>query len=135
MFGCAISPAGRRYVHRIGITMLVYALFLVVSGMIFLHLHPTGPLAYALAILPALPILGEIAVFGLYLREEKDELQRAIAVEALLWSIGGTLSVTTVWGFLESFVRAPHLQAMWIFPIFCVFIGLSTPLIMARYRG
>ena len=102
--------------------MFLYVLFLVVSVVAFTHHRPTGLLAYVLAVLPALPILGMMVVFGLYLREEKDELQRAIGVEALVWSTGATLSLTTVWGFL------------WIYPIFWVFFGISMPMINARYR-
>jgi len=114
--------------------MLFYVLFLVVSVSVFARYHPAGPLAYVLAILPALPIVGMIAVFGIYLGEEKDELQRAMGVQALLWSTGATLSLTTVWGFLENFTNVPHLQLMWIYPIFGVFFGIALPIINARYR-
>jgi hypothetical protein len=34
------------------------------------------------------PILGVLAVMGLYLKEEPDELERAIQVEAMLWGLG-----------------------------------------------
>ena len=134
MIGCTNNPAARRYVRRVAFTMFLYVLFLVVSVVAFTHHRPTGLLAYVLAVLPALPILGMMVVFGLYLREEKDELQRAIGVEALVWSTGATLSLTTVWGFLENFVHVPHLQLMWIYPIFWGFFGISMPMINARYR-
>jgi hypothetical protein len=114
--------------------MFFYVLFLTVSVVAFTHHHLTGPLAYVLAILPALPVVGMMAIFGLYLREEKDELQRAIGVQALLWSNGATLSLLTVWGFLENFVNAPHLQLIWIYPIFWVFFGISMPIVNARYK-
>ena len=134
MMGCTNNPAARRYYRRVTYTMFVYALLLVVSVVAFTRHHPTGLLAYVLAVLPALPIVGMMVVFGLYLREEKDEVQRAIGVEALVWSTGATLSLTTVWGFLENFVHVPHLQLMWIYPIFWVFFGISMPMINARYR-
>jgi hypothetical protein len=134
MIDCTNNPAARRYYRRFAFTMFLYALFLVVSVVAFTRHHPTGPLAYVLAVLPALPIVGMIAIFGLYLSEEKDELQRAIGVQALLWSTGATLSLTTVWGFLENFVNAPHLQLMWIYPIFWVFYCISLPMINARYK-
>ena len=69
----------------------------------FIGLRVTGPFAYALAAAPAAPLIGAIAVIGLYLREEQDEFQRAIMVEAALWATGGMLAITTVWGFLETF--------------------------------
>jgi len=132
--GCTNNPAARRYYRRVTYTMFVYALLLAVSVVAFTRHHPTGLLAYVLAVLPALPIVGMMVVFGLYLREEKDEVQRAIGVEALVWSTGATLSLTTVWGFLENFVHVPHLQLMWIYPIFWVFFGISMPMINARYK-
>src|SRR5208283_1965437 len=134
MMNCTNNPAARRYVRRFGIAMLFYVLFLVGSVSVFARYHPAGPLAYVLAILPALPIVGMITVFGIYLGEEKDELQRAMGVQALLWSTGATLSLTTVWGFLENFTNVPHLQLMWIYPIFGVFFGIALPIINARYR-
>ncbi len=134
MISCTNNPAARRYVRRFALAMFFYVLFIVVSVSVFARRHPTGPLAYVLAVLPAVPIIGMIAIFGLYLKEEKDELQRAIGVQALLWSTGATLSLTTVCGFLEGFVHVPHLQLLWVYPIFCAFFGISLPMINARYK-
>jgi hypothetical protein len=133
--GCITNnPAARRYYRRLIVTLLLYAASLVVSIGVFIHFRPTGPLAYALAILPAIPVIGILAVFGLYLAEEKDEFQRFIGVQAMLWGIGGTLAVTTVWGFLENFVHVPHLQLILVFPIFWFFFGVSLPVLLARYK-
>ena len=132
---CATNnPAVRRYKRRFLVTMLFYVLFIVVSVWVFVHHRPAGVLAYGLAVLPALPIVGMLAVFGLYLAEEKDELQRSIFVESMLWSTGATLAATTVWGFLENFVHVPHLQLILIFPVYCFFWGISAAIVMMRYR-
>jgi hypothetical protein len=128
------NPAVRRYMRRFFVTMLFYALFLVLAVWCFVHYRPTGVLAYALAVLPAIPCIGMLAVFGLYLAEEKDEFQRFIGVQAMIWGIGGTLSVTTVWGFLENFVYVPHLQLILVFPLFWFFFGVSLPVLLARYK-
>jgi hypothetical protein len=114
--------------------MLFYVLFLVAAVMAFTRHHPAGPAAYVLAVLPALPIIGVTVSLGLYLSEEKDELYRTITVQSLLWSTGATLTVTSVWGFLENFVNVPHLQAMWVYPLFCVFVVVTGPLVGARYK-
>lgn len=137
MFGCILqpgNPAKRRYFRRLTFTMFFYMLFLVAAVLAFTRLHPSGPLAYLLAVLPALPIAGVTVILGLYLREEKDELYRSIAVQTLLWSTGATLTVTSVWGFLENFMNVPHLPAMWIYPMFCVFMVVTGPLVGARYK-
>jgi len=128
------SPAVRRYFFRFAVSMVLYAVFLVLAVWIFVHFRPTGPVAWLLAILPALAIVGQIAAFGMYLAEEKDEFQRHSGVLALLWGIGATLSVTVVWGSLENFVHLRHLDLTWVYPIFCIFFGIAHALNQARYR-
>ncbi len=128
------NPAARRYFRRNLITILLYALSLALSISVFLRYHPTGPLAWLLAVLPALPLTGLLAIFGLYLAEEKDEFQRFIGVQSMLWGIGGTLAVTNIWGFLESFVHLRHLKTILDAVICWIFVGISVPVLLARYR-
>ena len=128
------NPARRRYIWRFSVTMLLYIVFLVLAVWIFVHYHPTGPLAWLLALLPALAIIGQIAAFGLYLAEEKDEFQVAIGVKSMLWGIGGTLAVTVTWGFLENFVHLRHLELILVYPLFCMLSGLAFGLLQLRYR-
>jgi hypothetical protein len=128
------SPATKRYLKRFAIAAAAYLLALFVATRTFRHDHPAGAAAYLLAVLPALPILGMIVVVGVYLAEEKDEFQRNLFIQSMIWSIGATLAVTTVWGFLENFTNATHLQPYLIFPMFAVFVGISTPLLKLRYR-
>jgi hypothetical protein len=128
------NPAAKRFMRRNLITMLLYALSLALSISVFLRFHPTGVLAYLLAVLPAIPLTGLLALFGLYLAEEKDEFQRSIGVQAMLWGIGGTLAVTNIWGFLESFVHFRHLNPILDAVIFWIFMGISLPFLLARYR-
>ena len=51
-----------------------------------------GVVAYALAVLPALPVVGMAVAVGLYFREETDEFERAVRVESALWATGVTLA-------------------------------------------
>ena len=132
---CSIkSPTARRLTYRVRGTMVLSVLFAVIAGLGFRFGHLHGIAAYSVAVLPALPILGVIVAFGVFLEEEKDEFQRNLLVQALLGGIGGTLAATTVWGNLEAFVHIPHLQPIWIYPIFWLFVGLSAPVIILRYR-
>jgi hypothetical protein len=128
------TPAQKRYLRRFLPTMAAYvaAVFAVSFG--FKLLHPTGVLAYALAVIPGIPILGVIAVIGLYLAEEKDEFQRSVLVESMLRGIGFTVALCTVWGLLEIYVGVPRLWVFMVGPIFCGAYGLATPLIRLRYR-
>jgi hypothetical protein len=128
------NPAAKRFMRRNLITMLLYVLSLVLAIGVFLRYHPTGVLAYLLAVLPAIPLTGLLAIFGLYLAEEKDEFQRSIGVQSMLWGIGGTLAVTNIWGFLESFVHLRHLNPSLDAVIFWIFVGISIPFLLRRYR-
>ncbi|HEY0784261.1 MAG TPA: hypothetical protein VGD62_00220, partial [Acidobacteriaceae bacterium] len=80
------------------------------------------------------PILGMILSVGFYLAEEKDEFQRNLFIQAMVWGIGATLSVTTVCGSLENFANTAHLELFWVFPMYWVFVGLSTAVLSTRYR-
>lgn len=132
---CSIkSPAARRLAIRVFGTMVLNILFAVIAALAIRFGHLTGIPAYLVAVLPALPIIAVIVAFGVFLEEEKDEFQRNLLVQALLGGIGGTLAATTVWGNLEAFVHAPHLQTIWIYPIFWLFVGLSIPFVLWRYR-
>lgn len=128
------SAAGRRYLKRFIPTMILYVVLVLAASYGFKLFSLSGPLAWALAVAPALPILGVIGIMGLYIKEETDEFQRNILIEAMLWALGLTLSVTTVWGFLEIYVDAPSFPAFWAFPLFCAVMGLSQPVIRARYK-
>ena len=128
------SKAGRRYVYRLAPTMLAYILFLFIAQSTFHHHHPTGLLAYFLAVLPALPLIGSLVIVGLYISEESDEFERSILIQAMLWGLGGALSVGTVWGFLEDFTNAPHISIFYVYVFFWIFMGISQPFIRMRYR-
>jgi uncharacterized membrane protein len=108
--------------------------FSIVAVLLFRLLHLHGVVAYLVAVLPALPILWVLTAVAQYLSEETDEFQRRLHVEYLLWAIGGTLSVTTVWGYLEDFVRVPRLDLIYVYPIFWLFVAVAMPVVNRRYR-
>jgi len=128
------TKAGLRYIYRLAATMALYLLFLFLAQWTFHHLHPTGLVVYLLAILPALPLVGSLAVVGLYIAEESDEFERSILVQSLLWGLGGALAFGTIWGSLEDFANAPHLSTYYVFLFFWIFMGISQPFIRMRYR-
>jgi xanthosine utilization system XapX-like protein len=128
------SPAGRRYLKRFIPTMIVYLISIFGASYGFKLFDLKGPVAWAVAVAPALPILAVIAIMGLYIKEETDEFQRRVLVESMLWGFGITLAVTTVSGFLEMYVHTPGLQSFWAFPIFCLAMGLSQLFVRRRFR-
>jgi len=127
------SPAMRRYQQRFWPLMAGYAVLIFGAAWLIKHGPPLGAWRYAVAIAPALPLIGVFAAFGLYLGD-MEEFRRWVVVQSMLWAIGLVLAFTTVWGFLEMLAGAPHLELWWIFPIYSVTQGLAQPLISRRYR-
>lgn len=132
--GDPTTPALDRRNRRTMAAGVVYTALLL--AVVWLQrLHPVhGPLAYALAVLPAIPVVGMVVSMGLYFREETDEVERAIRIENALWATGGTLALATVWGFAEMLADAPHVGAWLWFPVWAVFGSVSDFFIRRRYR-
>ncbi len=134
MFCSIKNPMERRYVIRMWVTAALCVLFSLVAALEFKFGHPTGVLAYLVAVLPALPIMGALVYTGVYLAEEKDEFQRNLLVQSLLGGTGGILAATTAWGYMEDFAHAPHMDLIWVYPLFWLFAGVSYALVRLRYR-
>jgi hypothetical protein len=128
------TKASRRYQARLLPTMLVYVLFVSTTQWAFHHSHPTGLMVYLLALLPALPLVGSIAIVGLYIAEESDEFQRSILIKSMLWGFGVALAIGSVWGCLEDFANAPHRSAFYAYLSFWIVNAISQSVIRLRYR-
>jgi drug/metabolite transporter (DMT)-like permease len=107
------NPAQRRYHRRVIGLSLAYAGALIGVSFVFRDAPPTGPIAWALALLPALPLVGIFIAMGRYLVEEGDEYLRAVVVRQSLVATGFMLIVTTCWGFLQSFDQVPRVDFYW----------------------
>ena len=93
-----------------------------------------APLAFLIALTPALPIVACVVVMGLYLKEETDEFWRTHQTESALLATGGMFIVATAWGFLETFRLVPHAPAWAVFPLWAILLGPASMIIRARYR-
>ena len=132
---CSIkNPAARRFVVRMWVAAGLCVVFAVLAAPVFRLGHPHGVVAYLVAVLPALPIMGALVGTGVYLGEEKDEFQRNLLAQSLLGGTGVTLAATTAWGYMEDFARAPHLSLTWVYPAFWLFAGISYGVVWWRYR-
>jgi hypothetical protein len=128
------SSAMRAYQRGIAVTVSVYVVVILGLSMFLRHHHPRGPLAYGLAVLPSIPIVGMLVVMGVYLREEKDEFLRWRTIKALLWATGMMLAVTTVIGFLQNFAEMQAPPAYWVFVLYWIVFGLAQHLLSAGDR-
>lgn len=119
--------------RAVPIMALYFVLFAAINWLFERH-RIRGPGAYALAVSPALPLVGAIVILGRYIREETDEFKRAVFVEALLWAIGLTMVLTTAWGFIEMFIPGMHVPILWVFPVFCVIAAASKLFVRRRFQ-
>lgn len=117
------SPTMRRYSFRVIGLSSSYVGTLFGVTFVFRDSGLDGPLAWALALLPALPLVGIFVAMGRYLVEEKDEYLRATETRKSLIATGFMLSVTTCWGFLQSFDQVPPVDLYWAAIIW--FFGLG----------
>ncbi len=101
------SPAIRRYVIRIAALMSFYLVALLGASFVFRANLVSGPAAYVLAIIPALPIIGVFWAVMRLLVEEPDEFMRLLLVRQTLIATGFCLTVMTIWEFLQNFDLVP----------------------------
>ena len=109
---------------------VVYVVLLLGVSLYFKTSDPSGVVAIAAAILPALPIVGMFFAIGRFLVEEQDEYLRTLLVRQTLWATAFALSIATVWGFLESFGVVGHIEAFYVAVLW--FGGLGVGSLMNR---
>ena len=126
------NPAVRRYQIRVLGLGVAYAVTLVGAELLFQQHRVGGGMAYVVAALPALPIIGIFVAIWRYLVEERDEYLRMLMVRQSLIASGLTLSIVTVWGFLESFGLVVHLDAYFVAVVW--FAGLGAGGCINRLR-
>ena len=97
------SPAIRRYTKRLAILMAAYLITLFAAVRLLRSHMVEGPAAYALAILPALPVIGVFWAVMRLLIEEPDEYLRVLLVRQVMIATGFCLTVMTMLEFLRNF--------------------------------
>lgn len=120
------NPAQRRYVLRVAVAMAAYLVTLSAALRFVGGGAVSGPLAYLLALLPGISVAGVFWAVGRLLVEEQDEYQRMLLVRQSLVATGFTLSVATIWGFLENFELVPHVDAFYIAILWFFGLGLGS---------
>jgi len=129
------SRAQKRYVLRIAVAMAAYLVTLAIA----LHFvgggTVTGPPAYLLAMLPGLSVAGIFWAVGRLLIEEQDEYLRMLMVRQSLVATGFTLSLATIWGFLENFRLVPHVDAFYIAILWFIGLGIGSVHTMLTLRA
>lgn len=118
------SSAVRRYVVRLACATGAYLVTLWLA-LRFVD-SASGPLAYLLAILPGLSVAGMFWAIGRLMIEEQDEYQRMLFVRQSLVATGFTLSLVTIWGFLENFDLVQHVDAFFVAILWFFGLGIGS---------
>lgn len=119
------SPSHRRYLGRLAAAMSGYVATLLLAEILIDNQGATGALAYGAALLPGLCIAGVFWALARLLVEEEDEYLRMLLVRQLLFASGMTLTIATIWGFLENFRLVPHIDTFYIAILFFIAQGLG----------
>jgi len=128
-----IAGAGTgRKKRKIAIEVFIYGVFLPV--VLFAHPQRNSLRAYLVALFLSLSMVGTMIALAVMAARQTDEFQRKLLTQAMLWGIGGTLSINTVSGLLEFFTDAPQLPLLASFPIFLVIFMTAKTVLFRRYR-
>ncbi|WP_263376227.1 hypothetical protein [Granulicella aggregans] len=63
---------------------------------------------------------------------QRDEYQRKLLTEAMIWGISGMLAITTVWGLLETHTSIPRMDILLNFPIFITITAIAKVVLFRR---
>ena len=129
------SRAMRRYLVRLAVSMTAYILTLALALRFVGGGIVTGPPAYLLALLPGLSVAGVFWAVGRLMIEEQDEYLRMIFVRQSLVATGFTLSIVTMWGFLENFDLVPHVDAFYVAILWFFGLGVGNCYNWLTLRG
>src|SRR5574338_798410 len=92
----------RAYLVQASICAGAYVALVLGAKLAIRYFDPHGPLLWAMAVTPALPIIAYFFVFGRYL-SRIDEYQRELVVRSLLIAVAAIISISAVWDFLQAY--------------------------------
>jgi hypothetical protein len=119
------SPALRRYSRRFMVASFAYSIALMAAVWLREQGSWPTPMLVAIALAPAIPVLGMIWTMARLILEEQDEYLRAGYAQDALFATGLMLALATTWGFLEMFDLVPHLPSWWVFPAWAISLGIG----------
>lgn len=127
--------ASRAYFWRFVPIMLAYCLLVFAAPFLIRATGATGPLRWAFAVLPALPLIAVFWVIGRYFLELTDEYVRLLEVRKALVATGLTMSLASAWGFLEIYAHAPHVPMFFVPVIWFAGLGAGAFVNFLAERG
>jgi hypothetical protein len=129
----AMPPYFRRYSYRMLGFGAAYAGAFVGAVMLMTSAAPPkGAIAYLVATVPALLVIGMIWSIFQLLQDTEDEYQKLLLAKGLLLAAGITLALATLWGFLEAFDLVPHIDLYWVVCVWFPMTGLAGWMVRRR---
>ena len=96
----------------------------------FDDMKPRGAWGFSLAV--AAPVIGHIWSYLIWMRDS-DEFVRAITAKRFIVATGVTLAITSIWGFMELYAKAPHISAAMVYPLLWASFGVISPFIRTTH--
>ncbi len=121
----------RKYIIRAALFMSGYvALNIAVITGAFDDMEPRGTWGFSLAV--AAPVVGHIWSYLIWMRDS-DEFVRMLAAKRFIVATGVTMAITSVWGFMELYAKAPHVSAAMVYPLLWAAFGMVSPFIRTSH--
>jgi len=121
----AMNPAQRRYLGRMMVVSVTYMAAIFLAGSLLPKGSPATPMSVAIALLPGLSVFGFIWAIGRYFSELTDEYLRLLEIRKALVATALALGVASSWGILEIYTDVQRLPVFWVFPIWCLGLGVG----------
>ncbi|MCL2659297.1 MAG: hypothetical protein FWD64_02085 [Acidobacteriaceae bacterium] len=122
----------RRLIREVSVAIAVYVLS-VVAAMLWIKFgHPAAPWRYVIAVLPVLTVPLMVSANLHYFRS-MDEMQQKIYVDSFVYTVIGTLMLTTAYGLMEA-VGLPRLSGIWVWPVMSALWTAGMFVSYARYK-
>ena len=130
-----MNQAKRNYLRSTFGIMLSYMGLVFASTSMVHRWHPQGWHLWLASAMPTIPIIGLAYVVGRYLREEKDEYQRDMTVQSLLWGTAVALAISVFDSFLSSYGSGVEMPRFLVFMSFWITVGITRAFQSAANRG
>jgi peptidoglycan/LPS O-acetylase OafA/YrhL len=126
------KPTRRAYMVEFGVTMVAYAVVLLLSITVLNSISHDSAIRPLIALSPMIP--GAFVVVAVVRQMGRmDELQRRMLLEALSIAFAGTALITFSYGFLEN-VGFPHISWFAVWPLMAVLWIVGNAIAHWRYR-
>jgi putative oxidoreductase len=125
------SETNKKYLVRAFLFLGAYvALNVAAITGAFDDMKPRGAWGFSLVV--ASPVIGHIWSYLAWMRNS-DEFVRALTAKRFIVATGVTLAITSIWGFLELYAKAPHVSAAMVYPLLWAAFGIVTPFIRTSH--